>query len=207
MAISKDQVFATCDRLFADGTGPSLVNIRSVLGEGSYSTIAKFLAEWKTASRNTALAASSEEETPEEISEMFSGPIASLWAHAVKLAAAAHVEQQDAMQLKLDDALKEVEEAFLNMDNLARRLDERNTSIHHLDATRLEVQGELALSSEQNIRCSSQLIMLQASYDRLLLAVGPNAVTDAMDIVEAVTNGQIKRAAPSKRKARNASLV
>lgn len=47
MALTRNQVFAVCDQLVADGVKPTNHLIRDRLGEGSFTTINKYLREWK----------------------------------------------------------------------------------------------------------------------------------------------------------------
>lgn len=47
MAITREQVFQACDEIFSEGKTPRIEGVRSILGSGSYSTIGKYLKEWK----------------------------------------------------------------------------------------------------------------------------------------------------------------
>jgi chromosome segregation ATPase len=47
MAITREEIFSACDQIFEQGKTPRIEAIRSILGSGSYSTIAKYLREWK----------------------------------------------------------------------------------------------------------------------------------------------------------------
>ena len=47
MAITREQVFGVCDEIFYTGKTPRIEAVRTFLGSGSYSTIGKYLKEWK----------------------------------------------------------------------------------------------------------------------------------------------------------------
>lgn len=54
MAITKEQIFEACERIFSEGKTPRIEAIRTILGSGSYSTIGKYLREWKEQSPDRA---------------------------------------------------------------------------------------------------------------------------------------------------------
>lgn len=47
MAITREQVFQAGDEIFSQGKTPRIEGVRTLLGSGSYSTIGKYLKEWK----------------------------------------------------------------------------------------------------------------------------------------------------------------
>lgn len=60
MAISKEQVFQACNEIFSQGKTPRIEGVRSILGSGSYSTIGKYLKEWKEQNPDSANVSTSE---------------------------------------------------------------------------------------------------------------------------------------------------
>jgi chromosome segregation ATPase len=65
MAITREQVFEACDQIFSQGKTPRIEAIRTLLGSGSYSTIGKYLREWKEQSPERMDATTSE--IPQEL--------------------------------------------------------------------------------------------------------------------------------------------
>ncbi len=51
MAITKDQVFEAAEALTGEGAEPTYITVRERLGSGSFSTISKYLREWKAAGK------------------------------------------------------------------------------------------------------------------------------------------------------------
>lgn len=170
MALNKDMVFSTCDKLFSDGTAPTLINIRTILGEGSYSTISKFLAEWKTASR-TAPTEVEFDEVPEEITGLFTGPIASVWSAALREANKLYQEEKDEFVARLADARNETEQALASLDAQAASMDVIGLDLKIKKADCVELHDDLLKSREQLTTANAQVNTLQAAYDRLLMTI------------------------------------
>jgi len=51
MAITRDQVFEAAEALVGNGEEPTYITVRERLGSGSFSTISKYLREWKAAGK------------------------------------------------------------------------------------------------------------------------------------------------------------
>ena len=47
MALTRDQVFKAAEALAAKGENPTLESVRALVGGGSFSTIGKWVKEWK----------------------------------------------------------------------------------------------------------------------------------------------------------------
>jgi hypothetical protein len=45
--VTRDDIFAVADEIFSTGKNPSQASVRAKLGKGSFSTISKYLAEWR----------------------------------------------------------------------------------------------------------------------------------------------------------------
>lgn len=65
MAITREQVFQACDEIFSQGKTPRIEGVRTLLGSGSYSTIGKYLKEWKEQNPDSANVSTTE--IPQEI--------------------------------------------------------------------------------------------------------------------------------------------
>jgi hypothetical protein len=51
MAITREQVFEAAETLSREGEEPTYITVRERLGSGSFSTISKYLREWKAAGK------------------------------------------------------------------------------------------------------------------------------------------------------------
>lgn len=45
--VTREDIFAVADEIFSTGKNPSQASVRAKLGKGSFSTISKYLAEWR----------------------------------------------------------------------------------------------------------------------------------------------------------------
>ena len=69
-SISKEDIFEAATQIFASGTTPTQAKVRSHLGRGSFSTINKYLAQWRK--EQTDIEAVVEQiEIPEEVENLF----------------------------------------------------------------------------------------------------------------------------------------
>lgn len=110
MAINKIQVFEICDQMFSEGEQPTLIKIRAALGSGSFSTISGYLAEWKTSSRAGDVVAVGD--VPEEVSEIFTASLASMWSKAVSLAQSEASDVADQARGELKNAVVQLRETL-----------------------------------------------------------------------------------------------
>ena len=67
MAITREQVAQAATAMEAEGVEPTYMNVRSRLGTGSFSTIQKYLKEWRTVGAETK---PDTEELPEPFREV-----------------------------------------------------------------------------------------------------------------------------------------
>jgi hypothetical protein len=65
--ITREDVFEAASIIFAGGKNPTQVLVRSRLGKGSFSTISKYLSEWRQQQTDAEAIISEEEEMPLEV--------------------------------------------------------------------------------------------------------------------------------------------
>lgn len=158
MAIKKDDVFRVADAMFADGVSPSLVGVRAALGSGSYSTIAGFLAEWKSATRSAPVVGV--DEVPEEVSEVFAPALRSMWAMAQQLAQDELEKAKDALRSELAAAAGRETEAL----ELAQVLQAENDL---MVSAAMEKQRELERLQENLDSLREVCVEVKAGRDEL----------------------------------------
>lgn len=69
--ITREDVFTAATEIFAAGKVPTQASVRLKLGKGSFSTISKYLAEWRETGKNDVVNLAQAEEIPTEISLIF----------------------------------------------------------------------------------------------------------------------------------------
>lgn len=149
MAITKEQVFAVADKMFADGTAPTLIGIRKELGSGSFSTISGMLAEWKSSTRKGDGVV--EVELPEELQDGLQSVGARIWAFALKLAQDdAQLTKDESRELvKLaesarDEALQLATDLQVENDKIIDQVVKLQAKIEEGEFTKIELNKELA---------------------------------------------------------------
>ena len=69
--ITREDVFTAATEIFAAGKVPTQASVRLKLGKGSFSTISKYLAEWRETGKDDVAGLVQAEEIPTEISLIF----------------------------------------------------------------------------------------------------------------------------------------
>lgn len=165
MAITKDQVFQAADELFAEGKAPSLVEIRKMIGSGSYSTISSMLAEWKSASRAGEVV---DVDVPDEIQDAIDAAGARIWAAAVKLA-------ESGVQLTKDESAQLAKDAQAARDEALQLATDLTDENEKLVKQCTMLQGQVEAVEWQKIELNQELAKLRSvveeqreSYRQLL---------------------------------------
>ena len=163
MAITRDQVLEAARSVAAEGKEPTYVNVRQKLGTGSFTTIQKYLRDWRTADQ------AEPEAKPTTLPEAFTEALnrfggeawraVSGWAKdEIEAARRAYEEKRKEQEIELEragttvDALQEslnaVEE---ERDRLRREAEEFKTKLAAAEGTLFEVrrQGEAILAEER----------------------------------------------------------
>jgi len=65
--ITREDVFEAASIIYAGGKNPTQASVRSLLGRGSFSTISKYLSEWRQQQTDAKAIISEEEEMPDEV--------------------------------------------------------------------------------------------------------------------------------------------
>ena len=132
--VSKQQIFKTATQLLEEGINVSVQSVRDRIGSGSFTTITKYLAEWR-------------EETPDqpadipEIPASVQGAFTQIWAKASQLAQENLKTQSEA----LETARNEIEHEKSTMADEIERLEKE-----------LEAQIELQETTSQELEIERQ---------------------------------------------------
>lgn len=59
--VTREDIFAVADEIFSTGKNPTQATVRAKLGKGSFSTISKYLAEWRENQTDIEAVASNEQ--------------------------------------------------------------------------------------------------------------------------------------------------
>jgi chromosome segregation ATPase len=163
MAITRDQVLEAARTVAAEGKEPTYVNVRQKLGTGSFTTIQKYLRDWRAADQ------AEPEAKPATLPEAFTDALnrfggeawkaASSWAKdEIEAARRAYEEKAREQELELEragatvDALQEsLNAAEGERDRLRREAEELKTTLAAAEGTLSEVrrQGEAMLADER----------------------------------------------------------
>lgn len=80
--VTKEDVFNAASTIFASGKNPTQASVRMVLGKGSFSTISRHLAEWRSEQTDAEALELTTEEMPDQIRSLLNRTYATIRAHA-----------------------------------------------------------------------------------------------------------------------------
>ncbi|NOG32933.1 hypothetical protein HLB35_16245 [Halomonas sp. TBZ9] len=184
MAITEQQVIKAAERIAERGERPTNPRIRAELGEGSYSTINKYMAAWRASQQEPEAPkpepeAPKEPEVPETITaqahKLAEQLVTAAWResdakHAEAIEAERHALQAEFDKLKAErqrhDA--EIEDLELALERLEQQGEE---AVAHEQAKAEEVRRELAEVWQQHASTREELAAVkareQAAQERL----------------------------------------
>lgn len=153
MALTREQVAEAAKEIAAKGQTPTYMSIREKVGAGSWSTISKYLREWKAAE-------SSVEEPVGELPPAFSEVVNRFGVEVWKAASAFARAECDAMRMRLEEEAQatrqDLEAAGATIDELQEATkaatQEKEQLQEKLDAVRAELakaQGALTEARER----------------------------------------------------------
>ena len=99
--ITREDVFEVASIIFAGGKNPTQASVRSRLGKGSFSTISKYLSEWRQQQTDAEAIISEEEEMPDEVRSLLKRTYAAIRVHVETTVIGGQVELLEAENEKL----------------------------------------------------------------------------------------------------------
>ncbi len=96
MAITIQDIHAAADQIVADGESPTLANVRTALGGGSFTTISEAMRVWKEARR--AVAAPIREPAPAAVTERLDEVGSEIWTIAIAIANERLTNEREALE-------------------------------------------------------------------------------------------------------------
>ena len=162
--VNRDSVFEAADALVESGMRPTLQKVRDKLGGGSFTTLSKFMEEYRAQAE--AKSHPIKEPAPEAISEQLSAVAAEIWATALSLANARLSAEREG----LDQARAELEQSQAEAIELADQLSDENEQLkcslserEHLIKTLTDQVSELTSSAQKD---AAQYSELKAEADK-----------------------------------------
>lgn len=185
MAITEQQVIKAAERIAERGERPTNPRIRAELGEGSYSTINKYMATWRAAQQEPEAPEPEPElpkepEVPEAITaqaqKLAEQLVLAAWResdtrHAEAVEAERHALQSEFDKLRAERQRHDAEIEELN-DALVR-LEAQGEEAVAVEVTKIEaVRGELAKAQQQHAATREELAALKAREEAAQERVG-----------------------------------
>jgi|AntRauTorckE6833_2_1112554.scaffolds.fasta_scaffold42939_1 chromosome segregation ATPase len=141
MAITKEKIIETAEKLQAEGVNPTQTNVREALGGGSFATIGPVLKAWKeTEQADHALA---EVHIPESIADRLEQLQGALWKTAISEAERRLASEREALKEAQEKAIGEVAEA--------------NEAVETLESEQEELKNQLSASADEIHKVQSEL--------------------------------------------------
>lgn len=159
MAITKEQVFDAAESLEQMGTEPTYLHVRMHLGSGSFSTIQKYLRQWKE-TRGDASGTVSESEVPEVLLSAARGFARDAWRVAQSAIARKTAALREELEQQNVSALQDAEAASRMVDTLQAKLEE-------LRATHADDTAQIATLREQGAESERRRVIAESALERL----------------------------------------
>jgi chromosome segregation ATPase len=159
MAITKEQVFDAADSLEQMGTEPTYLHVRMHLGSGSFSTIQKYLRQWKEA-RGDSSTLSPESDVPEVLLSAARGFAKDAWRVAQSAIARRTAALREELEQQNASALQDAEAASRMVDTLQAKLEE-------VRAQQLITADETAALREQIVDSDRRRIAAETALDSM----------------------------------------
>lgn len=122
MAVNQESVNATCEKLVQAGQKPTLAAVRDSLGEGSFSTLAKMVRDWKAGRGDVAGVEVVAVSVPDVVATAGGKLLAEVWALAEKAAGERLAAERAEMEAAKAEMGGELEAAYAEMETLREQL-------------------------------------------------------------------------------------
>lgn len=122
MAVNQESVNATCEKLVQAGQKPTLAAVRDSLGEGSFSTLAKMVRDWKASRGDVAGVEVVAVSVPDVVTTAGGKLLAEVWALAEKAAGERLATERAEMEAAKAEMGGELEAAYAEMEALREQL-------------------------------------------------------------------------------------
>jgi hypothetical protein len=146
MAISSAQVFAAADTIAATGKIPTVITVRSHLGTGSYTTIARILREWTETHVSSTVNGNSTDPVPQQVIDYLLALAPKIWTVATNIANKQLSEERTEMDV----------ERIANQSALADNTAKEKRIVAELDAAHAQIAKQAALIRDKDIVIANQ---------------------------------------------------
>ena len=143
--ITKERIFAAADQLLEEGKNPTLANVRSVLGGGSFTTISEAMQEWK--SDRLAPTAPIREVAPQPVFDRVQALANDIWSAALEIANSRLKSDREALEAAREEMEQEKAEAAeigdqmsAEIERLKNQLEVATTNLNEIKEFANEVQ-------------------------------------------------------------------
>lgn len=141
--ITFETVSAAADALINEDQKPTLVNIRSALGGGSFSTISPLLKQWRDQQVTAIATAPIVEAAPDEINEQANTLVSNIWQAALNLSNARLSAERETLEQTRLSLEAERDEAAELADLVNDDLEKANAQIEALIAENSGITNQL----------------------------------------------------------------
>lgn len=124
MALTKEDIWAAADRLYAERKSPTLAAVRKALGSGSFTTISEAMREWHQRRKEKADKAQEAGPVPPELDDVIRRFTQKVWAKAYELVRAEVVKVSGAFEEARKELVRERQELEAVAEDLSTALEE-----------------------------------------------------------------------------------
>ena len=175
MALTTQQIHQKADELHEQGIKPTLANVRTALGGGSFTTISDAMQSWREEHKEEQQL--QQVDLPSGITERLHTLGADVWRTAIEIANDRLAKERDALEIIKAKAQQEVEEHKESVrtleeeqDELLKQLDELTNKAEKAEATAEQAEAELDSLKLENAELKGELKAVKQERDKLATA-------------------------------------
>lgn len=175
MALTTQQIHQKADELHEQGIKPTLANVRTALGGGSFTTISDAMQSWREEHKEEQQL--QQVDLPSGITERLHTLGADVWRTAIEIANDRLAKERDALEIIKAKAQQEVEEHKESVRTLEeeqaellKQLDELTNKADQAEATAEQAEAELDSLKLENAELKGELKAVKQERDKLATA-------------------------------------
>ena len=171
--ITKESVFEAADKLDSQGQEPSVIAIRDAIGSGSFSTVSKWLKEWRGQQQQQQQQAVT---MPDTVQAIYQKAIAAVWAEADRLYREQMAEMRELFAQERMEYAKQADEEIVRLEKRNRELQSINDQLTDKNTALIReaaiAETNANTSTKEAQRLSDKLEALNVDYRDLLKQLG-----------------------------------
>lgn len=164
--VTREDVFAAASEIFASGKNPTQATVRTALGRGSFSTISKYLAEWRSQQTEAEAITNNGYDMPEQVKTLLNRTYNAIRSHAEATVVGEQITllEQENERLKTENV--ELKQDLIDLPGLRSAYNQALSQIQLLTRENERIAHYLPQIDEVE-KLAQKLTLLEEDYAKL----------------------------------------